>query len=41
MSETNNDRRSCSRHEEYDSECFNCQYKDLRARINPEEYNNE
>lgn len=38
MSETNNDRRSCGQHEEYREECYSCQYADLRANINPEEY---
>ena len=41
MSGTSNDRRSCARHEEYDGDCYSCQYADLRARINPEDYSNE
>jgi len=34
MSETNNDRRSCGRHDEHREDCPSCDYADLRQRIN-------
>jgi hypothetical protein len=41
MSETNNDRQPCREHDEHREDCYSCQYADLRARTNPEEYKDE
>lgn len=32
------EREGCSRHEEYNEDCYSCQYRHLRKTINPEEY---